>query len=126
VPTVVRTRRIGKKPFTDTYRYVNQVPLRNSDDALMVNWCELVTTDAEGDVVFRNAWATSHRITDDNVVALAAAGRTRWKIESVPQAHGKEVQHELTNCVQAAWKMRVGPSESAFRRGLQTTPSCCA
>jgi len=82
VPTVVRTRRIGKKPFTDTYRYVNQVPLRNSDDALMVNWCELVTTDAEGDVVFRNAWATSHRITDDNVVALAAAGRTRWKIEN--------------------------------------------
>ena len=82
VPTVVRNRRMGKKPFTDTYRYVNQVPLRNSDDALMVNWCELVTTDAEGEVVFRNAWATSHRITDDNVAALAAAGRARWKIEN--------------------------------------------
>ena len=38
--------------------------------------------DAEGDVVFRNAWATSHRITDHNVVALAAAGRARWKIEN--------------------------------------------
>jgi hypothetical protein len=82
VPTVVRTRRMGKKSFTDTYRYVNQVPLRNSDDALMVNWCELVTTNAEGDVVFRNAWATSHRITDDNVAALVAAGRARWKIEN--------------------------------------------
>lgn len=82
VTTVVRARRMGKKPFTDTYRYVNQVPLRNSDDALMVNWCELVTTDADGDVVFHNAWATSHRITDDNVAALAAAGRARWKIEN--------------------------------------------
>ncbi len=82
VTSVVRTRRIGKKLFADAYGYVNQVPLRNSDDALMVNWCELVTTDAEGDVVFRNAWATSHRITDDNVVALAAAGRARWKIEN--------------------------------------------
>ena len=82
VPTVVRARRMGKKSFVDTYRYVNQVPLRNSDDALMVNWCELVTTDALGDVVFRNAWATSHYITDDNVAALAAAGRTRWKIEN--------------------------------------------
>ena len=82
VTTVVQSRRIGKKSFTDTYRYVNQVPLRNSDDALMVNWCELVTTNAEGDVVFRNAWATSHRITDDNVAALAAAGRARWKIEN--------------------------------------------
>lgn len=82
VTTVVQSRRIGKKAFTDTYRYVNQVPLRNSDDALMVNWCELVTTDAADDVVFRNAWATSHRITADNVAALAVAGRARWKIEN--------------------------------------------
>jgi hypothetical protein len=82
VTTVVQSRRMGKRSFTDTYRYVSQVPLRNSDDALMVNWFELVTTDAEGDVVFRNAWATSHRITADNVAALAAAGRARWKIEN--------------------------------------------
>jgi hypothetical protein len=82
VTTVVRSRRLGKKWLIDTYRYVNQVPLRNSDDALMVNWYELVTTDAQGDVVFRNAWATSHLITDDNVVALATAGRARWKIEN--------------------------------------------
>lgn len=82
VTTVVKARRTGKKMFTDTWRYVNQVPLRNSDDALMVNWCELVTTDAGGKVLFRNAWATSHSITDDNVGELAAAGRARWKIEN--------------------------------------------
>ncbi len=82
VASVVRTRRVGKKPFTDTYRYVNEVPLRNSDDALMVNWCELVTTDAVGNTVFRNAWATSHRITPDNVAELTAAARARWKIEN--------------------------------------------
>lgn len=82
VTTVVKTRRTGKKVFTDTWRYVNQVPLRNSDDALMVNWCELLTTDADGKVVFRNAWATSHDITADNVVELTAAGRARWKIEN--------------------------------------------
>jgi hypothetical protein len=82
VTTVVHPRRIGKKSFTDTYRYVNQVPLRDSDDALMVNWFELVTTDAQGDVMFRNAWATSHRITADNVAAFATAGRARWKIEN--------------------------------------------
>lgn len=82
VATVVQPRRIGKKAFTDTYRYVNEVPLRDSDDALMVNWCELLTTDAQGEVVFRNAWASSHRITADNVAALCAAGRARWKIEN--------------------------------------------
>ena len=82
VTTLVRSRRTGKKVFTDTWRYVNQVPLRNSDDALMVNWFELVTTDAEGKVLFRNAWATSHEITNSNVGELAAAGRARWKIEN--------------------------------------------
>ena len=82
VTTVVRTRRTGKKVFSDTWRYVNQVPLRNSDDALMVNWCELVTMDADGKVLFRNAWATSHHITDDNVAEMATAGRARWKIEN--------------------------------------------
>ena len=48
----------------------------------MVNWCELISADANGDVLFRNAWATSHPITADNVVPLAVAGRTRWKIEN--------------------------------------------
>jgi hypothetical protein len=43
---------------------------------------EPIITDAQGDVRFRNAWATSHRITADNVAALAAAGRARWKIEN--------------------------------------------
>ena len=122
---VVQARRVGKKHFTDTYRYAHQVPLRNTDDAVMANWLELVTTDARGAIVFKNAWATSHALTDHNVAALASAGRARWKIESVPQAHRKEVRNGLTNCVEATRKMRVGPSGSAFRSGPQTTPSCC-
>ena len=82
VQTVVRTRWDGKKRLLDTYRYVNQVPLRDSDDALMVNWCELVTTAQDGKETFRNAWATSHHITDANVATIATAGRARWKIEN--------------------------------------------
>jgi hypothetical protein len=80
--TVVVARRVGKKHFTDTFHYVNQVPLRNSDDAVMANWFELVTTDTNDRIVFRNAWATSHRISEGNVAALASAGRARWKIEN--------------------------------------------
>lgn len=82
VQTVVIPRRVGKKKFTDTYRYTIEVPLRNRDNALMVNWCELVTTEQNGDVVYHNAWATSHLITDKNVAELVAAGRARWKIEN--------------------------------------------
>jgi hypothetical protein len=76
------SRRVGKKQFTDTYRFVSELPLRNSDDALMVNWCEIVSTDANDEITYQNAWATSHPITADNVAQVVQAGRSRWKIEN--------------------------------------------
>lgn len=82
IPSVSRTRWTGKQRLTDTYRYLNQVPLRDSDDALMVNWCELTTTTDEGTVVYHSAWATSHLINDHNIQALVEAARARWKIEN--------------------------------------------
>lgn len=74
-------REKGKR-LTAHYRYLNEVPLRNSDDALMVNWCEVTVTDVKGKVVYHNAWATSHRITQQAIVELVAAGRARWKVEN--------------------------------------------
>ena len=82
INTMTVPRRVGKKHFTDTYRYASHLPLVNSDDALLVNWCELVTRDADDKVTYRNGWATSHEINAANVVKMAAAGRARWKIEN--------------------------------------------
>jgi predicted transposase YbfD/YdcC len=70
----------------------------------------------------RRYYISSRELTAEQ---LADAVRGHWAIESVPQAHRKEVQYGLTNCVEATRKMRVGPSGSAFRSGPQTTPSCC-
>ena len=72
----------GPQRLTDTYRYFHHLPLRDSADALYVDWCELTTTDAAGRVLYRNSWATSHKVTAETVVALAAVGRSRWKIEN--------------------------------------------
>ena len=80
--TLQRQRWTGQQRLTEHYRYANQLPLRDGDEALMLNWCELTVTDAQGHVVYHNAWVTTHRITDENVVAVAAAGRARWKIEN--------------------------------------------
>lgn len=82
VPILVATRWTGTQRLTDTYRYLNDLPVRDGDDALLVGWCELTTTDAAGRIVYRNAWATSHTLTAENVVATVAAGRSRWKIEN--------------------------------------------
>lgn len=82
VRTVVRTRWTGRQRETDTYRYAETVPLRDHDDALMVNWCELTTTDEDGHIRYQNAFVTPFAIDDQNVVEIVAAGRSRWKIEN--------------------------------------------
>jgi len=82
INTVAVARRVGKKHVTDTYRFASHLPLINSDAALLVNWLELVTTNEDGKVTFRNAWATSHDVDKSNVAELAKAGRARWKIEN--------------------------------------------
>jgi hypothetical protein len=82
VRTVVRTRWTGRRREIDTYRYVESVPLRDHNEALMVNWCELTTTDEAGNVLFQNAFVTNFAINDQNVVEIVAAGRSRWKIEN--------------------------------------------
>jgi hypothetical protein len=65
------------------YRFANQVPLRNGNDALQVNWLELVITkEGTGEILYQNSFVTNHTITITNVIHLAQIGRTRWKIEN--------------------------------------------
>lgn len=82
VHTVVRTRWTGRQRETDTYRYAQAIPLRDGNQALLVPWCELVTTEAAGKVLYRHAFATSHALDDQNVAEVVEAGRCRWKIEN--------------------------------------------
>jgi hypothetical protein len=80
--TVTVTRWNGKTREVYTYRYANDVPLRDSDDALRVNWVELTITTKEGKVLYHNAFVTNHKITDKNVENIVLCGRTRWKVEN--------------------------------------------
>lgn len=82
VRTVVRRRWTGQRREIDTYRYAELIPLRDGDDALRVNWCELTTTDEQGQVLYHNAFATSLALNDQTVLDVVAAGRGRWKIEN--------------------------------------------
>lgn len=82
LPTLILKRWTGKREETYTYRYLNQVPLRDGHDALPVNWCELSVTRTDGKVLYKNAFATNHSITDQTVEAIVLAGRTRWKVEN--------------------------------------------
>lgn len=74
--------RHGKKKYTNTYRFANQLSLREGDDALLVNWCELITTDSSGKCVYKNTFVTDHLLTETNVARFVEAGRARWKVEN--------------------------------------------
>lgn len=99
VRTVECQRWTGKRHEIDTYRYVNAVPLRDADDALLVNWCELTSRTAGGQVLYRNAFASSLAINEDNVRAVVAYGRARWKIENennnILKTKGYQFEHNF-------------------------------
>jgi hypothetical protein len=80
--TAKRTWRHGKRTYTDHFRFAPQVPLREGEDAIPVNWCELNTTDATGKSVKNHSFITDHDITAENVLDVVETGRTRWKIEN--------------------------------------------
>ncbi len=79
---VVRRFTDGKWKL-ESYKYAFDLPLRDGDDALKVNWIELTSTDEKTkEVVYHNAFITKHGITNNNAEAVVTAGRSRWKIEN--------------------------------------------
>ena len=78
----VVTRWNGKYREIYTYKYANEVPLRDSEDALTVNWVEFTLSKEDGEVLYKNAFATNFKMTDSNVDTIVAGGRCRWKIEN--------------------------------------------
>lgn len=82
LPTLTTKKWTGKVEKTYTYRYLNGVPLKDSDEALLVNWCELTVTTADGQVTYHNSLATNYPLSDENVAEVVRAGLTRWKVEN--------------------------------------------
>jgi hypothetical protein len=80
--------------------YLNDVFLRSGDDALSVNWFEITVVNAKtGEQLYHNSCITNHRLTADNVGAVAQASRGRWKIENennnVLKTKGYHLEHNF-------------------------------
>ncbi len=80
--TVTIRRWNGRFREIYTYKYANNVPLRDSDDALLVNWFDVAITKEDGEILYKNSFITNHKITDNNVENLTICGRSHWKIEN--------------------------------------------
>jgi hypothetical protein len=82
------------------YRYALRVPLRADSQPLYVNWCEVtITNEATGELLYRNAWATDHALTESGLHDFVVAARTRWKSENennnVLKNYGYHLEHNF-------------------------------
>lgn len=62
-------------------KWVNDVPLNDSNQQLMVNYLECTETKKNGKVT-KFTWVTDIHITKNNVYQIMRGGRARWKIEN--------------------------------------------
>lgn len=72
----------GSEYRTAVYEWIEDVPLRGTDDAMPVGWVSVCVTTENGREIYRNSFITNHPLTSDTVAEVVAAGRARWKIEN--------------------------------------------
>jgi hypothetical protein len=82
VPTKQLKVKQGARFVTHRYRWLEGVPIRDGEDAMLVNWLEIEIVDPAGKTTYRNSFVTDLAVTAGNVAELAACGRARWKIEN--------------------------------------------
>jgi hypothetical protein len=70
--------------FTElhTYRFATDLPLRDSHDALELNWCELsIHREDDHSLLYHNSFATDLALDQQTVSDIITWGRARWKTE---------------------------------------------
>jgi hypothetical protein len=73
----------GTTAIHTTYQFAQHVPLKESADSLVVNWCGVeVRCEKTGKLLYHNAFITPLEITEENVATIVTSGRARWKIEN--------------------------------------------
>jgi hypothetical protein len=83
-----------------TYRYANNIPLREAEPSQMLNWCELtITNAADSSTIYHNSFITNHSIFTQNISDIVDAGRARWKVENeshnVLKTKGYHLEHNF-------------------------------
>lgn len=87
------------KRLTYIHRWLDDVPLRDSTDALRVTWLSVEIRNAKGKRTYHNTFVTDLPVTAETVAEIAACGRARWKIENetfnVLKTDGYHLEHNF-------------------------------
>ena len=87
------------KRTTTIHRWLSAVPLRATEDALIVNWLSVEILNDKGKRTYHNSFVTDLPVSAGTVADLAACGRARWKIENetfnVLKTGGYNLEHNF-------------------------------
>jgi hypothetical protein len=90
---------IRGKRTTTIWRWLSAVPMRATEDALIVNWLSVEILNGKGKRTYYNSFITDLPVAAANVAELAACGRARWKIENetfnVLKTNGYNLEHNF-------------------------------
>jgi hypothetical protein len=80
------------------YEFLEDVPLRDTEDALKVSYMSMIEINRKGEEI-RYEYATTHKIDKDNIQDGCLAGRTYWKTENegnnTLKNHGYRFDHNF-------------------------------
>jgi hypothetical protein len=100
---IVATHWNGRHRERWTYRFVNDVLLRDSADVLSVNWCEIIIVREDTQApVYHNTFITDHRLTDQSVAPIVASGQL--------EDRKREPQHPQESWVSSRTQFRPWPT----------------
>ena len=93
-------RKTGRLTEVVRYRFLNDVLLQESPQALSANWLEITVVNAKtGEQLYYNTFLTNHHLSAETVAPVAQAGRGRWKVENennnVLKTTGYHVEHNF-------------------------------
>jgi hypothetical protein len=75
--------REGKNWYIATYEYANNVPLRDTEDSIKVNFVMVtIRNKVSGMIEGIHSYITDFFLTDENCIEIATTGRRRWKSEN--------------------------------------------
>ncbi len=65
------------------YKYCQNVPIREQEPSLMVNWYEVEVFDEKRQKIeYKNSFITNHKLSHNKMYLMIKSGRTRWKVEN--------------------------------------------
>ena len=112
------------KRTTTIYRWLSGVPMRATDDALIVNWFSIEILNGKGKRTYYNSFITDLPVTTGTVAELPPV-RARWKIENEPSTCSRQRIQSGTQLRARQGNPRLGPGDTQPARLRVPYPAVC-